>query len=106
MSSSSEKVSSVPGAELQNQIREAVRVLLEGLIKGVVQDPSSVKVRYQVGERTTQFFVECNIVEIGRVIGAKGRTIGAIRVLVASMMGNHGMRSIVEIPYHSPKSSL
>ncbi|MEK2645805.1 KH domain-containing protein [Bdellovibrio sp. BCCA] len=90
-----------PEGELDH--REETRELLESIIKSIVDVPSSVRVTYDVGARTTVFKVDCCRESIGRLIGTKGRCINALRVVISSIMAMHGMRAIIEIPYYAPK---
>lgn len=80
--------------------QEEVSELLETLIKQMVDAPESVSVSYRRGEKTTVFEVACSRAAIGRLIGNKGRTINALRILVTSMMAKRGMRAVIEIPYY------
>ncbi|WP_373997864.1 KH domain-containing protein [Bdellovibrio bacteriovorus] len=85
--------------------REHVRNLLEQLLRSLVQEPAKISVRYIPGDRTTQFMVDCPQEDIGRIIGQRGKTVSALRVLVAGMMARHGIRAIVEIPFYDNKEN-
>lgn len=82
------------------QAREETRQILETIIKKMVNQPESIKVGYQIGERTTIFTVDCSKESIGRLIGSKGRNIASLRQVVCAIMSIKGIRAIIEIPYY------
>jgi hypothetical protein len=73
-----------------------VRGLVEFLIKGLVDQPAAVVVR--ATERERMLFLEVRVApdDVGKVIGRRGRIVGAIRTL-AKAAATGGRRVIVEI---------
>jgi hypothetical protein len=73
-----------------------VRGLVEFLIKGLVDQPAAVAVR--ASERERMLFLEVRVApdDVGKVIGRRGRIVGAIRTL-AKAAATGGRRVIVEI---------
>ncbi len=74
-----------------------LRGLVEYLTRGIVDDPDAVNVR--VTERDRVVFVEVRVssVDVGKVIGRRGRIIGAIRTLAKATAVRSGRRVIVEL---------
>ncbi|WP_373999040.1 KH domain-containing protein [Bdellovibrio bacteriovorus] len=93
-------------AETSSTLRKEMNDLLESLIKQIVDAPESVSVSYRQGERTTVFEVSCSRVCMAKLIGSKGRTVNALRILVTSIMAKHGARAVIEIPNYPPGPHL
>jgi hypothetical protein len=74
-----------------------LRALVEHLTRGLVDDPGAVSVR--ATERDRVVFIEIRVpaAEIGRVIGKRGRIIGAIRTLARAGALRAGRRVVVEV---------
>lgn len=81
--------------------REQCRVLLDTVIRGLVDHPETISVSYFVGDRTTVFKVDCDQRCLGQIIGAKGKNISGVRAVIAATMARKGIRAVVEIPYFS-----
>ncbi|MDR7418004.1 MAG: KH domain-containing protein [Armatimonadota bacterium] len=73
-----------------------MRALVEFLVKGLVDRPEAVTVR--ASERDRMLVVEVRVAadEVGKVIGKRGRIVGAIRTL-AKAAASRGQRVVVEI---------
>ena len=74
-----------------------VRALVEFLTKGVVDQPDSVSVR--ASERDRMLVIEVRVApdDVGKVIGRRGRIVGAIRTLAKTAAARAGRRALVEI---------
>jgi hypothetical protein len=74
-----------------------VRALVELLTKGVVDQPDAVSVR--ASERDRMLVIEVSVApdDVGKVIGRRGRIVGAIRTLAKSAAARDGRRALVEI---------
>jgi len=83
--------------------REGMRLLIETVLKGMVDYPESIIVTYFMGEKTTVFKVDCDQKCLGQIIGAKGKNISGVRAIVAATMARQGIRAIVEIPFYAPQ---
>ncbi|HWU42899.1 MAG TPA: KH domain-containing protein, partial [Bdellovibrio sp.] len=89
----------VKGADIdQEAYREEIRVLVEKIVRFLVDDPNSVSVTTYVGPKTTVYRVNCARDNLGQVIGAQGKTIMGLRAVVHAMTARNGIRSIIEIP--------
>ena len=78
--------------------REEIRVLIEHLVRLLVDQPDTVAVTTFVGPKTTVYRVNCAKENLGQVIGTQGKTIMGLRAVVHAMTARTGIRSIVEIP--------
>lgn len=74
-----------------------LRALVEYLTRGLVDDPAAVSVR--ATERDRLVFVEIRVAagDVGKVIGRRGRIIGAIRAVARAAAVRAGRRVVVEI---------
>lgn len=74
-----------------------LRGLVEYLTRGIVDDPDAVSVR--VTERDRVVFVEVRVAtaDVGKVIGRRGRIIGAIRTLARAAAVRADRRVVVEL---------
>jgi hypothetical protein len=70
---------------------------VEYLTRGLVDHPEAVSVR--VSERDHVVYIEVRVPsdEVGKVIGRRGRVIGAIRTLAKAAALRDGRRVVVEI---------
>ncbi|MDQ7857488.1 MAG: KH domain-containing protein [Armatimonadota bacterium] len=73
------------------------RRLVEFLVRGVVERPEAVSVR--ASERDRLLVVEVRVApdEVGKVIGRRGRVVGAIRTLAKAAAAPGRRRVMVEI---------
>ncbi len=74
-----------------------LRGLVESLTRGIVDDPGAVSVR--ATERDQVVFIEVRVApgDVGKVIGRRGRIIGAIRTLAKAAAIRAGRRVVVEL---------
>lgn len=83
-----------------DQIREIGRNLLEIILRHMVVESVDINVKIKTGNRTTVFIVACPRSCLGRIIGISGRNINGLRSLMSTIMGNKGIRCVIEIPYY------
>ncbi|WP_374073248.1 KH domain-containing protein [Bdellovibrio bacteriovorus] len=82
----------------QEAYREEIRLLVEHIVRLLVDQPETVTVSTYVGPKTTVYRVNCAKENLGQVIGTQGKTIMGLRAVVHAMTARTGIRSIVEIP--------
>lgn len=82
----------------QEAYREEIRLLVEHIVRLLVDQPETVTVSTYVGPKTTVYRVNCAKENLGQVIGTQGKTIMGLRAIVHAMTARTGIRSIVEIP--------
>lgn len=81
-----------------SKIREHIRSVVEQSIGLVIVASDGFSVETKVGERTTQYIVDITQQQhFGRLLGSKGKNIGALRTLVSAMASANGFRAIVSI---------
>lgn len=71
--------------------------LIEFMVKALVDDPSEVSITEINGEKITLFELRVAKADIGKVIGKRGRTAGAIRTIVNAVSTKQGKRAELEI---------
>ena len=74
-----------------------MKVLLEMIVKALVDDPDQVTVTEVEGENTTVFELRVSQPDMGKVIGKQGRTVLAIRTLLGAAGMKLRKRFILEI---------
>lgn len=71
--------------------------LIEFVVKALVDDPSEVKITEINGDKITLFELRVSKNDIGKVIGKKGKTAGAIRTILNAVSTKQGKRAELEI---------
>jgi len=74
-----------------------MKELIEMIAKALLDSPDEVVVGEIVGEQTTVFELKVAQSDLGKVIGKKGRTAGAIRTLVGAAGMKLRKRFVLEI---------
>ena len=74
-----------------------MKELIEMIAKALVDSPDEVVVGEIVGEQTTVFELKVAQSDLGKVIGKKGRTAGAIRTLLGAAGMKPRKRFVLEI---------
>ena len=75
-----------------------MKELLEGMVKAIVDSPDDVDIDVTEGENTTIYELRLGEGDLGKVIGKRGKNIGAIRTLISAATAKEGgKRSIIEI---------
>ncbi len=73
------------------------KVLVEQIIKAIVDNPDAVVVNDIEGENSTILEIRVAKEEVGKVIGKSGRTIAAIRIILGATRAQKSKRYILEI---------
>ena len=72
--------------------------LLESMVKAIVDNPDDVEIDITESENTTIYELRLGDGDLGKVIGKRGKNIGAIRTLISAATAKEGgKRSIIEI---------
>jgi|TARA_B100000519_G_C13809122_1_gene234897 hypothetical protein len=75
-----------------------MKELLESMIKAIVDSPDDVEIDETESENTTIYELRLGDGDLGKVIGKKGKNIGAIRTIISAATAKEGgKRSIIEI---------
>ncbi|MCB5223911.1 MAG: KH domain-containing protein [Candidatus Cloacimonetes bacterium] len=74
-----------------------MKELIEFLVKALVDDPSGVNITEVQGDKITLYELRVSKEDIGKVIGKKGRTAGAIRTIINAVSTKQGKRAQLEI---------
>jgi len=75
-----------------------MKELLESIVKAIVDNSDDVKIDETESENTTIYELRLGDGDLGKVIGKKGKNIGAIRTIISAATAKEGgKRSIIEI---------
>jgi len=74
-----------------------VKEFIEFIARALVDHPDSVSVAEIEGEKTTVYELRVYQDDLGKVIGRKGQTAKAIRILIAAVSAKKGKRALLEI---------
>lgn len=74
-----------------------MKTLIESLVKALVDFPEQAEIREVDGDRVVVFEIRLNPEDIRKVIGRQGRTIMALRIIMASIAAKAGKRLMLEI---------
>lgn len=81
----------------QSEVRNRLAIILKGVIQEMTSCPGDLQVSFTVGDKTTIYKVDLPQEFRGKLIGAQGKNITALRNIIAAMGGNHGFRAIIEL---------
>jgi uncharacterized protein len=70
---------------------------LEFIAKHLVDNPDQVRIVVEEKENKAIFTLSVAEPDVGKVIGRKGRTAQAMRILLAAVAAKEGKRAILEI---------
>ena len=74
-----------------------MKELIEFIVKALVDDPNSIDVTEVVGDKIIIYELRTAKTDIGKVIGKRGRTAGAIRTILNAVSARQGKRAVLEI---------
>jgi len=74
-----------------------MKQFIELIVKELVDNPDKVVVTEVDGERTTVYELRVGEGDLGKVIGKRGKTAGAIRTLISAASAKKGKRAMLEI---------
>ncbi len=74
-----------------------LQALVEHLVKGLLEGPEAASVTVTERDRLVTLEIRVSRNEAGKVIGRRGRVIGAIRTLVKAAAARTGRRVMVEV---------
>lgn len=74
-----------------------LKSLVEELVKRLVDSPEEVKVTQNQGDKTTVFEVSVAKKDMGKIIGKKGKTIDALRVIIGACGAKEKKRCVFQI---------
>jgi len=74
-----------------------MKELIEFMVKALVDDPSEVNITEIQGDKITLYELRVSKTYIGKVIGKRGRTAGAMRTIINAVSTKQGKRAELEI---------
>jgi len=67
------------------------------IVKALVDHPERVLVAEVFGRNNVIIEVRCHADDMGRIIGKNGKTIGAMRMLLAGLAAKHKRKAVLEV---------
>jgi hypothetical protein len=74
-----------------------MKELLEHIVKELVDDPDQIKIDEMVGDKVTTLELRVGQEDLGKVIGRRGRTAGAMRLILSAAATKQDKRAVLEI---------
>lgn len=74
-----------------------MREFVEYIAKELVDDPDAVEVTEEFKDDKVVFKLKVGENDVGKIIGKKGRTATAFRILLSAVAAKHGKRGILEV---------
>ena len=74
-----------------------MKELIEYVVKALVDHPDDLRIAEIEGERTIVFELRCRPEDVGKVIGKRGETVGAIRTLLSTVAARQNKRAMLEV---------
>ena len=71
--------------------------LIEFIVKALVDDPSAIEVEEVEAENSITYKLRSAKSDIGKVIGKRGRTASAIRIIMTAVSARQGKKAVLEI---------
>jgi predicted RNA-binding protein YlqC (UPF0109 family) len=88
----------------RKNIREQIAGSLLQIVQLLVDNPSSINVRYEVGENTTVFHIETEQKNIGSILGSRGKHIESLRTIVTAAAARNHIRAVISLPYYKKEN--
>jgi uncharacterized protein len=74
-----------------------MREFVEYIAKELVDEPDAVEVTEEQKNDKVVYILKVAEIDVGKIIGKKGRTASAFRVLLSAVAAKHGKRGILEV---------
>ena len=74
-----------------------MKELIEFVVKALVDDPAAIEIKEVSGDKITIYELRAAKSDIGKIIGKRGRTAGAIRIIMNAVSARQGKRAVLEI---------
>ncbi|MCG6536832.1 MAG: KH domain-containing protein [Syntrophales bacterium LBB04] len=79
------------------EFQKLTKQLLETGYKLIVEHPEDFKVTIFQGPRTTVFNLHSNKLDLGQVLGRKGRVVDSFRVLLKGICSRYQFRAVINV---------
>jgi predicted RNA-binding protein YlqC (UPF0109 family) len=79
---------------------------LKRVVYALVDYPDQVTITETQGQGTIIFGIRCHPTDVGKLVGKKGRTIQAVRIITLAAGGKQGERIHVDIIEDQPRAAF
>lgn len=79
--------------------------LINYLVTSLVENPAEVKIEETVSDKNLNYRVHVSQADLGKVIGRRGRTIKAMRLVISAFATNQNKEVALEIVESLPAAS-
>ncbi|HEB72445.1 KH domain RNA binding protein YlqC [hydrothermal vent metagenome] len=74
-----------------------MKALLEHMVIELVDNPDQIKIEEMTGDKVTTLELRVAPEDLGKVIGRRGRTAGAMRLILSAAATKEQKRAVLEI---------
>jgi len=74
-----------------------MKALLEHMVIELVDNPDQIKIEEMAGDKVTTLELRVAPEDLGKVIGRRGRTAGAMRLILSAAATKEQKRAVLEI---------
>ena len=74
-----------------------MKALLEHMVKQLVDEPDMIRIDEMAGDRVTTLELRVAQEDLGKVIGRRGRTASAMRLILSAAAIKQNKRAVLEI---------
>ena len=86
-----------PGSDAAGKARSPLRAVVEVVVRALVDRPDEVRVTESQRRGMTMLELSTAPGDMGKIIGRQGRTVSALRTLVAVTAEKHGLRAQLDL---------
>lgn len=79
------------------EVKTEIADILQRILKQLFRHADEVEVSVIQGEKTTIFEIDLAPGDFGRLLGAKGKNIEALRTVFTSLTASKGFRSVIRV---------
>lgn len=82
---------------VEESCKNRIKLVLESLIKSLVDKPDEVEITVTQGDQTHVFEIRVAKGEVGKIIGKQGKMSEALRTVLKSLSAKNKLRAVLEI---------
>lgn len=74
-----------------------MKSVIREILQGLCDEPDQVRLTEIHGKQTVLFELRCHPDDVGTLIGKNGKTISAIRTVIAAIAARDGLTAVLEV---------